>query len=193
MATELAERLMSAEEFLLWESEQAFRHELINGRIIEMTGASRSHNRIVFDLARALEDRLYSKGCEVFAVELGVLVDLLGTYTYPDVTVVCGEQRIRAGVPQESLENPTALFEVLSPSTESRDRNHKREQYLHIPSLLGYFLVAQDEPLIEAFTRDGDEWRSSEFRGLVSSLLLPALDCEIPLGEIYRRVSFTGA
>ncbi len=190
MATVVAERLLSIDEFLVWEQQQEFRSELIYGRIIEMTGASRSHNRIVFDLARALADRLDRKGCEVFAVELGVLVNHEGTYTYPDVTVVCGEQRIRAGAPQDSLENPTLLFEVLSPSTKKRDRNQKYEQYLQIPSLLGYFLVAQDKPLIESHTRSGDNWLRSEYAGLEASLSIPALACEVPLSEIYRRVSF---
>ena len=189
MATDVAERLLSVDEFLQWESQQSFRHELIEGRVVQMTGASRSHNRIILDLARALEDRLYSKECEVFAVEVGVLVDLEGTYTYPDVMVVCGEQRAR-GAPQTSLENPTLLFEVLSPSTEMYDRNQKLELYLQIPSLTGYFIVAQDKPLIEAHTRSGNDWLSGDYAGLESSLHIPALDCEILLSEVYRRVPF---
>lgn len=192
MVTDVAERLLSVDEFLQWESQQAFRHELIEGRVVQMTGASRSHNRIVLDLARALEDRLHSKECEVFAVEVGVMVNLEGTYTYPDVMVVCGGQRAR-GVPQTSLENPTLLFEVLSPSTEAYDRNQKLRHYLQIPSLQGYFLVAQDKPLIEAHQRAGDEWLNETFAGLDASLNIPALDCQIPLSEVYRRVQFDSA
>lgn len=190
MVAEVAERLLNVDEFLQWESQQTFRHELINNRVHQMTGASRSHNRIILDLARALEDRLHSEACEVFAVEVGVLVNLEGTYTYPDVMVVCGEQKVRAGAPQTSLENPTLLFEVLSPSTEMYDRSQKLEQYLQIPSLQGYFLVAQDKPLIEARARSGAGWSSYECAGLDSSLVIPALDCEIPLSEVYRRVRF---
>ena len=142
-----------------------------------MTSASRPHNRIVLDLARALEDRLHSQACEVFAVEVGVLVNLEGTYTYPDVMVVCGEQKIRADAPQTSLENPTLLFEVLSPSTEMVDRNQKLEQYRQIPSLLGYFLVAQDKPLIEAHTRSFDDWQYREYcAGLDASLHHPGAE-----------------
>ena len=89
-----------------------------------------------------------------------------------------------------SLENPTLLFEVLSPSTEMYDRNQKLEQYLQIPSLLGYFLVAQDKPLIEAHLKSGDDWLRHDCAGLDSNLVIPALDCEIPLSEVYRRISF---
>jgi len=190
MATEVAERLLTVDEFLEWESQQTFRHELVKGRVLQMPGASRPHNRIVLDLARALEDRLHSQACEVFAVEVGVLVNLEGTYTYPDVIVVCGEQKIRADAPQSSLENPTLLFEVLSPSTETYDRNQKLDQYRQIPSLLGYFLVEQDKPLIEAHTRTFDDWQYREYAGLDASLRIPTPDCEIPLSDIYRRVSF---
>ena len=193
MATEIAERLLSIDEFLEWESQQPFRNELINNRVIEMTGASRSHNRINLNLAFSLEDKLHSKGCEVYAIEIGVLVNPDGTYTYPDVIVVCGEQRVRADAPQASLENPTLLFEILSPSTETRDRNQKLEQYLQISSLVGCFLVAQDKPLIEAHTRSGDDWQYREYSGMDANLLVPALDCEIPLSEVYQRVRFVEA
>ena len=193
MATEIAERLMSINEFLEWESQQTFRHELVKGRVVQIPGASRPHNRIVLSLARALEDRLHSQACEVFAVEVGVLVNLEGTYTYPDVMVVCGEQKIRADAPQSSLENPTLLFEVLSPSTEMVDRNQKLEQYRQIPSLLGYFLAAQDKPLIEAHTRSFDDWQYREYAGLDASLHIPAPACEIPLSEVYRRARFEEA
>ncbi|MCY4070834.1 MAG: Uma2 family endonuclease [Chloroflexi bacterium] len=193
MATEVAERLLSVDEFLEWEYQQPFRHELIYGRVIEMTGASRSHNRINLNLAFALQDRLHSKGCEVYAIEIGVLVNPDGTYTYPDVVVVCGGSRVRAGAPQTSLENPTLLFEILSPSTETRDRNQKLKQYLQIPTLMGCFLVAQDKPLIEAHYRTRNDWQTVKIAGLESSLNIPAPDCAIPLSEVYRRVRFEQA
>ncbi|MCY3831604.1 MAG: Uma2 family endonuclease [Chloroflexi bacterium] len=193
MATEIAERLLTIDEFLEWESQQPFRNELINNKVIEMTGASRPHNRINLNLAFALENQLHRKGCEVYAIEIGVLVNPDGTYTYPDVVVICGEQRVRAGAPQASLENPTLLFEILSPSTETRDRNQKLEQYLEIPSLVGCFLVAQDKPLIEAHTRSDDDWHYREYSGLDATLVIPTPSCEIPLSAIYRRVSFADA
>ena len=117
----------------------------------------------------------------------------MATYTYPDVIVACGEARFRFDLSPPVLENPTLIFEILSPSTEKLDRGRKYEQYLQIPSLLGYFLVAQDKPLIEAYQRSGDDWLPSEFVGLDSTLQIPPLDCEIPLSEIYRQADFEEA
>ena len=193
MATEVAERLMSIDEFLEWESQQPFRHELIYSRVIAMTGVSRSHNRININLAFALEQKLEDQGCEVYIIEVGLLVDREGTYAYPDVIVVCGEPKLYGEAPQDTLENPALLFEILSPSTESRDRNQKLDQYLQIPSLTGYFLVAQDKPMIEAHTRSFDDWQYREYAGWDASLRIPTPDCEIPLSEIYRQVSFVDA
>ncbi len=193
MATEVAERLMSAEEFLLWEREQPYKHELIDNQVVAMTGASRSHENIVAALVHLLLAADYEQNCDVYAGGMKVQVDVLATYTYPDVVVVCNELKFRHADRPNLLVNPTLLFEVLSPSTEQNDRNQKLEQYLQIPSLMGYFLVAQDKPLVEAHTRSGDDWLRHECAGLDSALVIPALDCEIPLSEIYRRVRFEEA
>ncbi len=190
MALEVAEALWSAEAYLEWESAQPYKYELIDNRIVPMPGSSPSHNLINFDLAFVLTSRLESQRCQVFGIDIQLQVDPVSTYTYPDVMVVCGEAQFNYSQLPPKLENPTLLFEVLSPSTETRDRNRKREQYLGISSLQGYFLVAQDQPLIEAYTRAGTEWIYSECAGLDANLIIPALDCEIPLGEIYRRVNF---
>ena len=93
------------------------------------------------------------------------------------------------------LENPTLLFEILSPSTERIDRKRKRELYLQIPTLSGYFLVSQDKPLIETHTRSSDDWQYREYSGLDATLVIPTPECEIPpeveilpAGELLRRL-----
>ena len=190
MAERLAEYLVSADHYLAWESQQPYKYELIDNRIYPMTGASLSHNYVNVKLAVALDRCLSEKGCVVYTSDMRVQVEEEGTYTYPDLVVLCSEPRLRPYAEQDTLLNPTLLFEILSPSTELIFRNQKYEQYLQIPSLHGYFLVAQNKPLIEGHTRSGDDWIRSEAAGLEANLVIPALDCEIPLSEIYRRVRF---
>ena len=193
MAERLAEYLVSADHYLAWESQQPYKYELIDNRIYPMTGASLSHNYVNVKLAVALDSRLSEKGCVVYTSDMRVQVEEEGTYTYPDLVVLCGKPRLRPYAEQDTLVNPTLLFEILSPSTELIDRYQKREQYLKIPSLLGYFLVAQDKPLVEAHSRSDNNWLHQEWAGLDSTLQIPALDCEIPLSEIYRRIRFEDA
>ena len=193
MAERLAEYLVSADDYLAWESQQPHKYELIDNRIYPMTGASLSHNYISVKLAVALDSRLSDKGCAVYTSDMRVQVEQSGTYTYPDLVVLCSEPRLRPYAEQDTLLNPTLLFEILSPSTELIDRKQKHTQYLQIPSLRGYFLVSQGKPLIEAHTRKADDWRLRFFSGLDATLVIPAPACEIPLSEIYRQVSFTDA
>ena len=154
-----------------------------------MPGGSSSHEDIVAALISwfflAFRDRVG----HVYA-GIQVMVDVLATYTYPDVTVVCGEPVFHGSAKSGLLENPTFLFEVASPSTEKIDRTRKLEQYLLIPSLEAYFLVSQDTPLVEAYTRSGDEWTYSRYAGLDSNLRIRSLNDDIPLAFIYSKVKF---
>ena len=190
MAVDMLERLWSAEEYLEWESAQPFRNELIDNRIYLMPGGSRAHENILAAIAHFFLSVLTEADGDVYPGGMQVLVDDLTTYTYPDVTVVYGEPRFRHGDQSGPLENPTLLFEVLSPSTEKFDRNRKKELYLRIPSLQAYFLVEQDKPLIQAYTRSGDEWIYSEHAGLRASLRISTLADDIPLDFIYHKVQF---
>ena len=52
-------------------------------------------------------------------------------YTYPDLTIVCGKP-LAADGRQDTLLNPTVIFEVLSPSTEYYDRGLKFRRYREI-------------------------------------------------------------
>lgn len=190
MAAEVLERLWSADEYLAWERQQSYRHELIDNRIYPMPGGSCEHENIISALIGFFLSALSPQDGDAYAGGMKVLVDPRSTYTYPDVTVVCGMPRFHLGARSGPLLNPTLLFEVLSPSTQKIDRNRKRELYLSIPSLQGYYLVSQDKPAIEAYTRVGDDWHYSETLGLDASLRMPAIDCQLPLRQIYRRVRF---
>jgi Uma2 family endonuclease len=119
------------------------------------------------------------------------LVVATGLYTYPDVSVVCGEPRLVQDRHQDNLLNPQLLIEVLSPSTEAFDRGRKFEQYRTIPSFLEYLLVPQEKPALEHYLREqGGAWRFSAVPGIDSALTLPTLGIELPLAEVYRRVVF---
>ncbi len=190
MAEHVAEYLMSAEDYLEWESAQSFRHELIDNRIYPMPGGSPSHESIITALVSFFFVTLYDRLGAVYGGGMKTVVDAHSTYTYPDVCVVIGEPRFRGGPTSSLLENPTLLFEVLSPSTRHIDRNRKRERYLQMPSLRAYFLVAQDQPMIEAYTRTDGEWQYSARSGLDASLHIPALGIALPLREVYHRVDF---
>lgn len=189
MSTVIQPRVTPA-EYLAFERSAPSRHEYRNGEIVEMVGASRAHNLILSNLIRILCNSLLEKDYEVYPSEMRVKVNETGLYTYPDAVVVQGEPELE-DEQADTLLNPTAIFEILSPSTESYDRGEKFSHYRKIPSLQDYVLVAQDKPRVECFSRqEKGEWLFRDENGAEAVAEIPSLDVAIPLGELYRKVSF---
>jgi Uma2 family endonuclease len=156
-----------------------------------MSGVSMQHSRIQLNLIDELHAKLRGSASEAFGPDLRVRVSSSGTYTYPDVSVVC-EKPILADAHQDNLLNPAVIVEVLSPPTESYDRGLKFENYRTIESLKDYVLVNQNRILIEQFIRQADNtWILRDYRQLVEELKIDSIGVRIPLALIYERVEIT--
>ena len=77
---------MGKSEFLAWVQAQQGRFELIERRVVMMTGGSRGHGIIVRRLAKALEKHLDSNRWAVWTSDFGVDVGP-NFVRYPDVVV----------------------------------------------------------------------------------------------------------
>ena len=192
MASAAHKKTVTPEEYLAAERRSEIKHEYDRGFIIAMAGASRWHNRIVLNAGAEIRAHLKGRPCEAFVSDMRILVADTGLYTYPDLVIACGEPRF-LDAETDTLINPVAIVEVLSPSTEACDRGKKFAHYRRIPSLVEFVLVAQDRPLIERFTRRGDEWALATFEGLDATLALESAGVRVPLREIYDRVDFAAA
>lgn len=115
---------------------------------------------------------------------------MTGAKTYPDVIVSCNPPDLRA---ERIWRNPTLIIEVLSNSTQTRDREWKLERYRQISSLQQYVLVSQYRILVESYDRpaSGDAWASSLFMKLTDELPIPALNLRLPLTELYAYADLT--
>jgi len=190
MATPQARLFVSAEEYLRREREAEERHEFDNGRIYAMAGESPNHSRVCFSLAAIVSAQLKGKTCEGFSPNMKIGISAAGRFVYPDLSVVCGKPSFH-DAHQDVLTNPKVIIEVLSPSTEKRDRTTKFFAYEQIESLTDYLLVSQDRPLVEHFTRQqGGQWLYTAYKDLSASAYLSSIDCQLPLAEIYERVEF---
>lgn len=178
------------EEYLALEREAQCKSEYYAGEIFAMSGATEAHNLIVGNLVREIGLRLKGRPFRVYPSDMRVKVSNTGMYTYPDLSALCGEPKFEDNV-HDTLLNPTVLIEVLSKSTESYDRGVKFGHYRTIESLQEYVLVSQESPRIELFTRQsGGGWLLTEAIGLEASLRIASLDCDLPLGEVYDKVTF---
>jgi len=183
---------ISPEEYLRREDAAATKSEYVDGVIVAMSGATPEHAEITFNLATAIGPKLRDSRCRGFSADLRVRIEAANRYYYPDLTVVCGEPEYESRRGFRHLLNPTAIFEVLSDSTERRDRGEKWEAYWEIESLTNYVLIHQDRPFIELFSRKSgdDEWLATRVEGLDAVLKLPGIDCMVPLSEIYENLKF---
>ena len=189
MASTAAQTYLTPEEYLTWERKSDTKHEYLGAEIIAMSGASRAHSLIVTNISGELYIQLKGGTCEVHTNDMRVRTHPETSYFYPDVVVVCGEPHFEDNV-FDTLLNPVVLVEVLSPSTERYDRGEKFDYYQQLTSLREYVLVSQDEVRVELHRRQGTAWQPTEFRSLKDMLSLDAINCELALSDIYRRVEF---
>lgn len=187
MSTVPQQTRFSAEEYLALERSASYKSEFCEGRIYAMTGASRQHNLVSWNICRELGAQLKKRPCEAYSNDMRVKAVKAHSYHYPDIVVVCGTPQFE-DVQADTLLNPTLLIEVLSPSTEAYDRGGKFAHYRKIPTLCEYLLVAQDQPSIERFVRQGEFWLLKETVGLDASVHLESIDCTLSLREVYDKV-----
>ena len=181
---------LSAEEYLEAERKATEKHELINGKIITMQGASLKHNRIVRNMIAAIHSKLKGKDCEVFPSDLRVHVPSINSFMYPDLTIVCGEPEL-SDEHFDNLLNPSVIIEVLSPSTESHDRGTKFFNYQQIASLKEYILINSTSVLVSTITKKDDGlWKFENITDAAALLTISTINQQLPLADIYDGVTF---
>lgn len=189
----LPNKKLSEEAYLAMERAADARHAYLDGDVFAMTGASRTHNLITLSIASELRGRLKPRGCEVYASDMRVHVPETGLYTYPDVSVVCGEPRFLDGE-LDTLLNPRIIVEVLSPSTEDHDRGLKFLHYRSIESLRDYVLVAQNRIHVEHLRRRRDgRWLLSEHARPADTIAFDDLETSLEIATIYDGVAVDAA
>ncbi len=181
---------ITPEEYLERERQAEYKSEYYNGEIFAMSGGTHNHSLLTSNFIAVLNVALRGTGCLVFTSDLRVHIPAVGLYTYPDVSVVCGEVDLLDDM-HDILLNPVLLVEVLSPSTESYDRGKKFAFYRSITSLKEYALVSQRQKLVEVFRKNEENlWvlhETDEARGTVE---LASVGCALQLDDLYANVTF---
>ena len=189
----LPKAVYTPEEYLALDREAEFKSEYHAGEIFAMAGASENHDMIAVNVLTELRAQLRGGPCRPFSADMRVQIPEADRYTYPDVTVVCGERQFADGR-RDVLLNPTLVVEVLSPSTEAYNRGDKAKAYRQLASLREYLLIAQDRPHVEQYTRQADgRWLLSEADQLEAVVHLASIRCDLTLADVYEGVSFEPA
>jgi Uma2 family endonuclease len=172
--------LPDADAFREWAWRQPEKWQFVNGTLVMMAGASRLHVRISQNIGSQLWSRLRGQRCQPYQSDLAVRVDSLNEF-YPDIVVDCGSARNEAA-------EPVLIVEVLSPSTEKDDRGRKWAAYRRLPSLRHYVLVAQDETMVELYTRSDVGWTLQVFETADANVAIAALDVTLNVADVYEGI-----
>jgi Uma2 family endonuclease len=185
----VAERFITEEEYFALEKKSKIKHEYMDGEIFSMAGATRRHNLATANIVRGLGNELEKTDCEVYASDFRVKIRE-GHNVYPDVAVACGEIQTEGN--ETTLLNPVVVFEVLSKSTEKRDRGDKAEDYFRLESLEDYILVSPDRLRVEHFSRQkNNEWTLKIYENSEDVLEINSINCRISLSLIYLKLKLS--
>jgi len=181
---------ISPDAYFALEETALYKSEYFNGEIFAMSGASFPHNLIVWNISSASYEPLNNAACFAFSGDMRVQVDEARHYTYPDISIVCGDIEFVNGR-DDTLANPAVIFEILSHSTKDYDRGSKFTAYRKIPCLRDYVLVDQYACHIEYFHKDETGiWGLNEFEHIEDMLKIRSPDIALPLRKIYHRVQW---
>jgi Uma2 family endonuclease len=185
---------MSLQEFFQFiEGNLETRYEYMDGYVYMVTEGTAGHALIGSNLNRILGNLLEGSPCLVYSSDAYVQV----TETYcvsPDVTVSC-DPTDRDDLIDEGelkvIQFPRVVIEVLSPSTEARDRGIKSEQYQSCSTMQEFLLVDTQAPKIQLYRRTtGDLWTIQLFR-LNEDIELTSIGVQFPVSKVYDNTRFS--
>jgi Uma2 family endonuclease len=171
---------ISLEQYLEQEEHAQVKHEFVDGQLYAMAGASKTHIRLMLNIARYLESK---ESCEVYTSDLKVIIAEPPKVTYyPDVVVVCEDE-----LETHSTSKPCFIVEVLSDSTKRIDLTEKKTNYQRIDSLKAYMIVHQDQQFVELHRRlEDNTWQLEQYTN--GEIEIPCPSTTLTLEQIYAGI-----
>lgn len=179
-------RTMTVEEYFQLEKDDAENgYEYIDGYVHMMAGGTFDHSTICGNLYSLLRSMLRGKSCRVYNSDIKVQISQK-RYFHPDVTVTCNLRDRGTG---DLLQSPRVIFEVLSPSTEMKDRTWKLQNYLALASMEEYILVDSKSPKMEIYCKENGRWMYDVYNA--SEIIeLRSIEVRFSLTDAYRDIEF---
>ncbi len=171
---------VSIEDYLQGELTSEIKHELIDGQVYSMAGASENHERISGNCYAEFRQHLKGSPCEPFGSDMKVKIG--SNFFYPDVMVDCHFDESQPYY----TKSPLIIVEVLSKATRKTDETLKLLSYINIPTLQEYVLIEQDYVDIQVIRRS-ESWLPKHYF-LGDSIPFQSINLALPVAEIYNRV-----
>jgi len=179
--------MMSVEEYFQLEANATeTRYEYIDGIVTMLAGGTPDHALIAANLTGILYNLLRGSSCRVYSSDIVVSLSEK-CYVHPDVTVSCDS---RDQGRSDFIRYPSLVVEVLSPSTESRDRNEKFTSYRDSPTIQEYMMVNTNQKVIELYRREKKKLWSYIIFQADDEVELTRLGIHFSAADVYENVIF---
>jgi Uma2 family endonuclease len=183
-------KYMTEQEYLAFERNAPEKHEYYRGQIFNMSGASRNHNLAESNVRGGLYNFLKGKKCREYGSNHRVNVKTESLYAYPDIVVVCGEEKYLDDE-FDTLTNPSLIFEILSPSTADYDKGLKFELYRALESFKEYVLIDPSKIHLTHYQKNADgSWLMKEYKSMNDTLTLGFIEMPLSLKDCYDGIDF---
>lgn len=184
------QNFMTQDEYLEGEPLAEEKHEYIDGEVYAMAGAGDAHTKVTLNTALQFKSHLRGSGCSTYVSDIKVGINKGEAYFYPDVMVTCK--------PSDQLPDcnyikysPKIIVEVLSPSTEAKDRGRKFILYRQIISLEEYILINPQKYYLEQYIRqDDDEWILRSYTGEEAKIHFKSITLTCSMLDLYDDIVF---
>lgn len=183
MALRLPKTMTVEEYFLLEKNDPDTCYEYVDGYVYAMAGGSFNHDTIKSNVQRILWGLLRGRKCRVYSSDIKVYISK-ERYFHPDVTVTCDPRDRGRG---DLLQSPRLVVEVLSPSTELKDRTWKLQNYTSHPTIEEYILVSARTMKMEIYRKEQNKWVYYAF-GAEDELDIACLGVHFMVVEAYEGI-----
>lgn len=147
-----------------WKFEE--RVELLKGKIFEMSGPNRVHQKISGYLYVKIYNFLDGRKCDVYAAPFDVRLPKksnedkdIYTVVQPDICVICDEEKLDD---RGCIGTPDIVIEVLSPSNNKKDLKYKYQIYEEA-GVKEYWVVFPQDRSLMIYTLTNDKYVASPF------------------------------
>lgn len=168
---------MNIDEFNELPEDNSCTYEFIDGELVMQSRPSFKHQKILGKLYLKIYNYLNSGSCEIF---IEVELDIDGNVIVPDLSIFCN---LKLDDIQRTVEPPTLVVEIVSPSNSAMEMNIKMNKY-RSHGINEYWLVDPKSCCITIYNLKNDTAMTYIKSGLITSTAFP--DLEIKLSDIFE-------
>ena len=154
----------------------------------DMPKSSYNHKEILRQLNFLLSQQINHSTYGYYVNDIEISRKYMGYFYVPDLAITLQDSRIYDD--NGHLTNPKSIIEILSPSTQKKDRTEKKAYYQSLESLEEYLLISQDTYKIEQFLRKGKtDWIVKVYDSVEQTCIM-TVGVKLKLSDVYQNTNW---